>query len=153
MVCAQCGAESDEGQRFCYNCGARLDAQQTAPQPLPVAVSSTAPQAIPPPPNPIQPMSYQQPAGAFAPVVPNSNLAVISLVSGIVAWVLIPLLGAIVAVISGHMARSEIRRSGGTLAGEGLAMIGLVLGYAQLVLTVLAICAGLFFFIVAVSVA
>ncbi len=36
---------------------------------------------------------------------------------------------AVVAIILGHIARGEIRRSGGRLKGAGTAMAGLVLGY------------------------
>jgi hypothetical protein len=142
MICVQCGAVSDEGQRFCYNCGARLELQQQpAPQAPPTIVSPPqAPQAFPPAPAPIQPTSYQQSGGGYAPVVPNSNLAVISLVSGIVAWVLIPVLGAIVGVVAGHMAHAEIRRSGGSLTGQGLATVGMILGYAQLAIVALLSC-------------
>ena len=153
MVCAQCGAVSDEGQRFCYNCGSRLDLQQPASAPASVAVAAPQQQTLPPPPAQLQPPSYQQPmvADTYPQAVPNSNLAVISLVSGILAWVLLPLLAAIVAVISGHMARSEIRRSGGSLAGQGLALIGMILGYVQLALIALGTCAALLFFVIAVA--
>ena len=60
----------------------------------------------------------------------TSNLAIISLVSGILGWTLVPLLGAIVAIITGHMARAEIRRNPDTLEGDGLAIGGLVLGWS-----------------------
>jgi len=63
--------------------------------------------------------------------------AVLSLVFGICAWVLLPVIGAIVAIVCGHMARGEIRRaSPGSMDGDGMAIAGLVLGYAQLAFTV-----------------
>jgi hypothetical protein len=60
---------------------------------------------------------------------PTSSLAVVSLVFGILGWTLLPGLGAIVAVITGHMARAEIRRGAGQLDGDGMAVAGLVLGW------------------------
>jgi hypothetical protein len=153
MVCAQCGAVSDEGQRFCYNCGARLEPQASgAPQP-PVQTAPPPSLTPPAPAQPLgQPLGYQPAPAAYGPVaVPNSNLAIISLVSGILSWVLVPLIGALVAVITGHMARREIRQSGGQLAGDGLAIIGLVLGYFQIALAILGVCAGLLFFVIAVG--
>ncbi len=70
----------------------------------------------------------------------TSTLATISLIAGIVSWVIVPLVGAVVAVITGHMAKSEIRNSNGRLTGDGMATAGLILGYIQIGLTVLAIC-------------
>ncbi len=64
----------------------------------------------------------------------NSGLAVTSLVTGILSWVLVPILGAIIAVITGHMAKREIRQSAGRLSGEGMATAGLILGYINLLL-------------------
>lgn len=84
--------------------------------------------------------SYQPPS--YAPV-PNSGMAVASLVSGILSWVLFPLIGAIVAIITGHAAKNEIRNSAGRLGGETMANIGLVLGYAQIVLTLIGLCIGI----------
>ena len=69
----------------------------------------------------------------------TSALAVVSLVAGILSWVFVPLVGAIVAIVTGHMARSEIRREPERLEGDGMAIAGLILGYAQIVLTVLGI--------------
>ncbi|MGN2243168.1 DUF4190 domain-containing protein [Frateuria sp. GZRR35] len=62
----------------------------------------------------------------------TSALAVVSLVSGIASWCVVPLIGAIVAIVCGHLARGEIRRSQGQIEGDGLAVVGLVLGYVQL---------------------
>jgi len=79
---------------------------------------------------------------AYPPLVPQtSTMAIVSLVSGIASWLVLPLIGAVVAVITGHMARSEIRESGGRLTGDGLATAGLVLGYLQIGLAVLSVCA------------
>ena len=58
--------------------------------------------------------------------------AIVSLVLGILAWVALPFIGALGAVITGHMALSEIRASRGDIGGEGLAIAGLVLGWIQL---------------------
>jgi len=74
------------------------------------------------------------------PVKPNSTLAVTSLISGIVGWTFVPILGSIVAVITGHMAKNEIRKSNGELAGDGMATAGLVLGYASLVIGICVVC-------------
>ncbi len=70
----------------------------------------------------------------------TSTLAIVSLVAGIVCWFALPLIGAIIAVITGHMAKREIRESMGNLTGDGMATVGLVLGYLQLGLSVIGLC-------------
>ena len=62
-----------------------------------------------------------------APMRQTSALAVVSLVAGVLGWTLLPFLGSIAAVVTGHMARSEIRRAPDRLEGDGLAIAGLVL--------------------------
>ncbi|HVK53167.1 MAG TPA: DUF4190 domain-containing protein [Pseudoxanthomonas sp.] len=59
----------------------------------------------------------------------TSTLAVVSLVSGILGWTLLPLIGTIAAIITGHMARGEIRRMPDRLEGDGMALAGLILGW------------------------
>ncbi|TPG08271.1 DUF4190 domain-containing protein [Rhodanobacter glycinis] len=83
-------------------------------------------------------MSYQP---SYRPGTSTSSLAVVSLVFGILAWCVLPFVGAIVAIICGHLARSEIRRSpvDTRTEGDGMAVTGLVLGYVQLVFCVLAL--------------
>jgi hypothetical protein len=80
---------------------------------------------------------------------PTNTLAIWSLVAGVAAWVGIPLIPALLAVILGHMARSQIRHSNGAETGDGLARAGLVLGYVNLILFVLAI--GFFFSLLAIG--
>lgn len=77
---------------------------------------------------------------------PTSSLAVISLVFGILGWTLLPAVGAVVAVITGHMARAEIRRSAGQLEGDGMAVAGLVLGWLAIGLAIAAVLAFILFF-------
>ncbi|MBL8261946.1 MAG: DUF4190 domain-containing protein [Xanthomonadaceae bacterium] len=69
----------------------------------------------------------------------TSTLAIISLVAGILGWTLLPFLGSIGAIITGHMARGEIRRSNGALEGDGMALIGLVLGWLSVIISILGI--------------
>ncbi|MDO4693770.1 MAG: DUF4190 domain-containing protein [Eikenella sp.] len=79
------------------------------------------------------------------PVKRNSNLAIASLVCGLLGWTLLPLVGSIIAVVTGHMARQEIRRDP-DLEGDGLAIAGLVLGYSCLIFGLLALLAIFLFF-------
>jgi len=76
----------------------------------------------------------------------TSVLAIVSLVAGLLGWTLLPVLGSIGAIITGHIARSEIRRDPARLEGDGLAIAGLVLGYAMVVVTVLGVLMALLFF-------
>jgi hypothetical protein len=67
----------------------------------------------------------------------TSALSIWSLVLGILSLCCCGFLTAIPGVICGHMALSRIRRSGGSLGGQGLAIAGLVTGYVGMVLVTL----------------
>jgi hypothetical protein len=69
----------------------------------------------------------------------TAGLAVASLVLGILGLVAIGPLGAIPAVICGHIARSRISASQGALEGEGMALAGLIMGYVNIALMVVLI--------------
>ena len=71
----------------------------------------------------------------------TSTLAIVSLVSGILGWTFAPWIGSVVAIITGHMARAEIRRNPDAMEGDGMAIAGLVMGWAMVVLSVLAVIA------------
>jgi hypothetical protein len=69
---------------------------------------------------------YQTP-----PAKPNSNMALASLILGILGWTLAPGLASIAAIVTGHMAKNEIKSSMGQLGGDGMATAGLIMGYAS----------------------
>lgn len=81
----------------------------------------------------------------------TSTMALISLIMGILSWFVLPIIGAIVAVITGHLAKREIRESLGRLTGDGMATVGLVLGYLNLGLAILGSCAGVILFLLGLS--
>jgi hypothetical protein len=167
MKCTTCDETLAPGVMFCPNCGARVPAPSSAGAPttaVPASYAGSASSAPPYTPQPAAtpyspsnatpyspPQTYQpaqqsyQAGQPYMPVaLPTSSAATVSLVFGILAWVILPFIGSIVAVIAGHMARNEIRASGGQLQGAGYATAGLVLGYIQIVLSVLA-CLGIMF--------
>jgi large-conductance mechanosensitive channel len=83
-------------------------------------------------------MSYPPYGANLTPAKPTNGLAVAALISGIVGWVLAPLVGGIAAVVLGHLALNQIRKTGEE--GSGLAIGGLVLGYANLVFSIVLVC-------------
>jgi Domain of unknown function (DUF4190) len=68
---------------------------------------------------------YQQPYLPYPPAPPTNGLAIASLVCGVGTFVIG--LSFIPAIICGHIARGQIRRTGEQ--GGGLALAGLILGY------------------------
>lgn len=74
-------------------------------------------------------------AGSYVPgmILPRtSGLAIASMVCGIVSIFLCQFVGAVPALICGHMALSQINGSPMPMNGRGMAIAGLVLGYLQI---------------------
>ena len=82
----------------------------------------------------------QQPG--YASSSQTSTMAIVSVISGVLSWVALPFIGAVVAIITGHMARTEIKNNPG-MQGNGLALAGLILGYLHVVV----FCGGLLLFL------
>lgn len=83
-------------------------------------------------------MAYQENNPGY--VRQTSSLAVISLIAGIASYFIVPVLGALVAVITGGMAKKEILQSGGRITGFGMANWGLILGWINIALGLIGIC-------------
>jgi type IV pilus assembly protein PilA len=103
MFCPACGNSLTADDKFCRVCG-RVVSAGSAVMPA---------------------------AGVAAPLggAKTSGKAVASLICGLLFF--IPLL-FIAAIVLGHLALSEIRKSAGRLKGEGMAIAGLVLGYIEI---------------------
>ena len=126
MFCSTCGAAISDPASFCPKCGAPLPVPTQAKQPSASAAAAVAP------------ATAMAPATAVAPAAPavkaETDLkAVLSLVLGMLSFVL-SIFSGIPAVILGHMSRASIRKSGGQLKGEGLALGGLIMGYISVFL-------------------
>lgn len=80
--------------------------------------------------------SYPQPPM----IATTSGWAIFSLIAGILGWLGVFGLGGLAAIITGHIAKNEIRNSRGMVGGDGMATAGLVLGYLNVGLTVLGGC-------------
>lgn len=76
----------------------------------------------------------------------TSTMGVVSLAFALICWLALPLVGSLVAIACGHVARREIRESRGALTGDGLAVTGLVLGYLHLATVVIGILVALLLF-------
>ncbi|MCP4141955.1 MAG: DUF4190 domain-containing protein [Chloroflexi bacterium] len=76
-----------------------------------------------------------------------STLAIVSLAAGIFGYIL-PIIGFIIALMTGRKAQKEIRESEGKLQGEKLAKAGIILAYIQLFLPIVAYLAFILFYLI-----
>ena len=103
-TCPRCSALVQDGVAFCPSCGTSLASAGT----------------------PGYPAGYSPVSAPYAGAPETSGKAIGSLVCGILFF--IPFC-FIAAIVLGHLALSDIKRSAGRLKGQGLAITGLVFGY------------------------
>jgi type IV pilus assembly protein PilA len=101
MYCPYCAQVIPDDVQYCPKCGTQMGS-----------------------PLPDSPNYRQAPPPGFA--APTSGKAIGSLICGIFFFFL-P--ASIIAIILGHLSLSEIRKSAGRLKGQGIATVGLILGY------------------------
>lgn len=120
MFCSSCGSSLVPGAMHCGNCGAAVavgtgavgQAAESYNQQPSFGQSSSQHDPFQ---NPYgQNMQYQVPT--------TSGKAIASLVLSVLGI-------SLIAVILGHLARGEIKRSQGRVQGDGLAIAGLVIGW------------------------
>jgi hypothetical protein len=83
---------------------------------------------------PQQPYGYG-PGYGYGPK--QNTLAIVSLIAGIAAFVILPLIASIVAVITGHMSLKQLKTSGE--GGRGMALTGTILGWVGIGLAAIGI--------------
>lgn len=123
MFCVRCGAANADGSQFCVKCGAPMGTPAGPPRATAAPATpgqQAAPSYIP---------SNLPPSQTVGPVE-SSGKAIASLICGFL-FLFFP--AAIVAIVLGHLALSDIRKSAGRLTGHGMAIAGLVLGYMGVV--------------------
>jgi hypothetical protein len=98
------------------------------------------PYATPPQQQAYQPAGYPPPAyghGGYQPQKTNT-LAIVSMIASIVGFIwLLPVIGSVAGVIMGHISLSQIKRTNEN--GRGMALAGLIVGYAGLALAIVGI--------------
>ena len=83
--------------------------------------------------------AYGQPATAYGqpPAAKTNTLAIISLIASIAGIVILWGIGSIAGVICGHISLSQIKKTGEQ--GRGMAIAGLIVGYAGIVLAIIGV--------------
>lgn len=109
------------------------------PAPSDYGVSASAPPYTQPgyPASPAY-SGYAAPAGGT-----TNTLAIVALISGIAGLTLVPFIGSIVGIITGHISLGQIKRTGEN--GRGMALAGVITGWVGAALTLIAI---IFFFVI-----
>jgi hypothetical protein len=87
------------------------------------------------------------PQNVNSDILPTSTLAIVSLVSAILGFTLVPLIGTVVALITGYMARNETRAIPPQASGDGLATAGIIMGWIQVALIVIGVCCTIAYFV------
>jgi hypothetical protein len=84
-------------------------------------------------------------------VLPTSTLAIVSLVAGILGFTILPLIGSIVAILTGYSARKETRAVPAIAGGDGLATAGIIMGWIEVGLAVVGCCCFIAFFVIVIG--
>lgn len=111
---------------------------QSAPtygQPAPPAYGQQAPGSTTPPAYAAPSYGAAPAYGAYSAPRKTNTLAVVSLISSLVGFFILPFIGSVVGIITGHMSLSQIKRTGE--GGRGLGLAGTIVGWVGLALAII----------------
>jgi hypothetical protein len=157
--CPNCGNQQNPDATTCSNCGGEITPGAAATGGAQPPIQTPQPPSAPPPPGPgVMPPQYpgpgvmppQYPGPGTLPMVQSkstSGLAVASLVLAISGFICLPVLGPILGIIFGILAKSQIKRESGRLQGGGMATAGIVISVIAIVLILaVAVPVGIWFY-------
>ena len=124
MKCPSCGTELTNNEKFCTNCGSRVDGANDTPTGMPLNQENQSS-------NQPKQNSNQQPSVDTSK--PNRYAISGFILSLVSLWVATFLIGSIAAVISG-LAIGQVEKTGES--GKGLAIAGLIISIAGIVLMI-----------------
>lgn len=117
MFCSNCGREIGENVAFCPNCGQAVDVKQTASH--------------------VESMPYEYTA---EPVKSGTDgYAIASLILGILAFICLPIIGAILAIVFGNKSMRENGHNTMANVGKILGIVALVLGIIGVVIVIIVV--------------
>jgi hypothetical protein len=128
MLCDFCHVPLAAGRLFCTGCGEPTPEGRRVMSLDPATVATRLPS------EPIARVLRPRPRE-------TSSAAVLSLIFGLLGYVFLPFVGALIAIVTGHWAKKEIKVSAGRVDGDLIATTGLVLGYSQIALASVALVA------------
>jgi len=151
MFCGECGTENPDTNSFCKNCGKALKKIQPVVRPAPAPAPAPA---MPPQPADAQGFYIPQ-SGASAPAVPAAPsipatgtgtpvpaakspknwLGTGSIILGILAWLIIPYILGIIAMILGAVSVYKLKKTQGKIAIMGV--FGIVIALAAMLINYL----------------
>lgn len=142
MFCGDCGTPNPDTNAFCKNCGSALRRPQQAPAPAPHPAAAPAPAA----PDAPQPVYYQQPANfpqqppyvqqqapqqaatiTKQPWSMGKKIAVISIICGIAAFIIIPYILGFIGIILGAISLTKKYVPGA--AGIVISFVAILVNY------------------------
>lgn len=121
MHCSNCGTALATGTSFCANCGT----------PATPSATPAAPQYAP------QPVPASNYAYSQQPTAPTEGLAIASLIVSLATLLFTGGIFSFVGAILGHIALSNIKKSG--KGGRGMAIAGIAIGWSVTAFWIIAV--------------
>lgn len=104
--------------------------QQAYGQPVAPAAAQPSPYG-----TPSYPAYATAPAYGGYPTQKTNTLAIVSLIASLVGIFILPFVGSVAGIITGHISLSQIKRTGE--GGRGLGLAGTIVGWVGLALSIL----------------